>query len=46
MNEILDNQTDTTLNYPLDYDLKFNFNLKNLSRKNKISYELIDFSAI
>ena len=46
MNEILDNQTDTTLNYPLDYDLELNLNLKNLSRKNKISYELIDFSAI
>ena len=48
MNEILDNQTDTTLNYPLDYDLnlELNFNLKNLSRKNKISYELIDFSEI
>ena len=46
MNEILDNRTDTTLNYQLDYDLELNFNLKNLSRNNKISYELIDFSEI
>ena len=30
MNEILDNQTDTTLNYPLDYDLELNFNLKKI----------------